>query len=286
MLIMDHPEHTLNARILLTDGMTRRVFFLGIALSGVTMSLVNTQSVSVLGQDVLGPQSEYRIDTDIYSDENKPPIHTTQTMFLGTRTIEWDDTHRRLILVDYQDQSVTLADLSAQRKCRFQMQQLDERFNKLRSELTSQETATWTSPSPARIGDDGYYELACERSIYRFKTKSPQAESMAIGYADFADWSVKMHAVNPPYKPPLLRLQLNSFLRDQRVLPLEIRLTDTRSGNSKPIVARLIVQDQLTTQDLDRIRDWEVLTSTLKDVSQVEYFRQASAGPTSRAVRK
>ena len=109
---------------------------------------------------------------------------------------------------------------------------------------------------------------------------------MAVQYADFADWSVKMHAVNPPYKPPLLRMQLNAMLRDRRELPTEIQLSDLRSGNSKPIVARLIVQNQLTGLDLDRIRDWEVLTATLKSVSEGEYFRQASEGPAGRTIRK
>ena len=263
-----------------------RAFFVWIATLGVFMTHVNTHSSVVLGQGVLEMPTEFRIDTDIYSDEHKPPIHTTQTMFLDSRTIEWDDTNRRLILVDYQDQSVTLADLAAQKKCRISMGELDERLSKLRSQLTTQETATWTSLASAQLSEDGFYELASERSAYRFKTKSPRFEQMAIGYANFADWSVKINAVNPPYKPPLLRLQLNQFLRDHRILPVEIRLSDTRSAAHKPIVARLIVQDQLTAQDLDRIRDWEVLTSTLKTVSEVEYFRLSGLGPASRTIRK
>jgi hypothetical protein len=114
---------------------------------------------------------------------------------------------------------------------------------------------------------------------------------MATQYADFADWSVKMHAVNPPYKPPLLRMQLNAYLRAQGELPTEIRLTDLRSDpnrtiSSKPVIARLIVQDQLTGQDSDRVGDWEVLASTLKTVSEVEYFHQANSGPSNKLLRR
>lgn len=255
--------------------------YMALALAIIMHPLSQTQS-TVLGQTQTDQQVEFRIDTDIYSDESKPPIHTTQTMFLSTRTVEWDDTNRRLLIVDYPSASVTIADLSAQKKCRIDMQQLEDRLSNLRSQMTSQEIATWTSSGTAQLDASGFYEMSCERSSYRFKTKAPAKEKMAIEYAEFADWSVKMHAVNPPYKPPLLRLQLNTFLKDQRELPSEIRLRDLRSTNSKPIVARLIVQDKLTGQDMDRVRDWEVLTATLKSVTEVEYFRQAGPGPSNK----
>ncbi|MFN5395794.1 MAG: hypothetical protein ACK5EO_17995 [Planctomycetota bacterium] len=253
---------------------------------GIWLSPMTRSDSTAFGQIQAERSTEFRIDTDIYTDETKPPVHTTQTMFLATRTIEWDDTHRRLLVVDYKDQSVMLADLPAQRKCRIGMPELEDRISNLRSQMTSEEFATWTSPTQARLDEKGFYELACERSAYRFKTKSPSIEKMAIDYSEFADWSVKMHAVNPPYKPPLLRMQLNAFLRDQRALPIELRLLDKRSSSSKEIIARLIVQDQLSAMDLDRIRDWDVLTATLKNVSEVEYFRQASAGPINRPSRK
>jgi hypothetical protein len=240
-------------------------------------------TLGVASGQSLNQAAEFRIDTDIYIDESKQPVQTTQAMFMANRTIEWDDTHRRLLVVDYQDQSVTLADLGTQKKCRIAMQELDDRLGKLQSQMTSDEIATWTSLATAQFSRDGFYELACQRSAYRFKTKSPESQTIPIAYADFADWSVKMHAVNPPFKPPLLRLQLNAFLRDQRALPTEIRLEDKRTGNAKPIVARLILQEQLTVQDRDRIRDWEVLTATLKNVGEGDYFRQAAnAGPAKR----
>jgi len=263
----------------MTMDLRNRSLIIMIATLGLWLTQTYRADSIALGQGQAEAQIEFRIDTDIYSDETKPPIHTTQTMFLANRTIEWDDTHRRLLVVDYQDRSITLADLSAQKKCRIEMREVEDRFINLRSQMTSQEIAIWTSPVSPRPFEGGLYELACERSVYRFTTKSPGVEKMAVEYGDFADWSVKIHAVNPPYKPPLLRMQLNAFLRDQRELPAEIRLTDTRTGGSKPIVARLIVQDQLTRQDSDRVRDWEVLTATLKSVSQVEYFRLANTGP-------
>ncbi|RLT14771.1 MAG: hypothetical protein DWI26_06255, partial [Planctomycetota bacterium] len=64
------------------------------------------------------------------------------------------------------------------------------------------------------------------------------------------------------------------------------RSDPNRTISSKPVIARLIVQDQLTGQDSDRVGDWEVLASTLKTVSEVEYFQQANSGPTNKLLRR
>ena len=201
------------------------------------------------------PKIEFRIDTDLYTDESKPPIGTTQTVFVGNRVFEWDDTHRTLLVVDYQDQSVTLADLRTQTKCRFNMSDLEQRLSKLRTQMTSEQLRLWTAQSNPAYGQDGYFSLASERATYVFKTAPAKSEGMAIQYAEFADWSVRLYAVNPPFKPPLLRMQLNAFLREKKDLPIEIRLSDLRSKGTKPITARLIVQSELSSTDRERVRD-------------------------------
>jgi len=55
---------------------------------GIWMAAPADSNSVALGQIQEDLQIEFRIDTDIYSDESKPPIHNTQTMFLSTRTIE------------------------------------------------------------------------------------------------------------------------------------------------------------------------------------------------------
>jgi hypothetical protein len=110
---------------------------------GIWLSPMTPSDSMAFGQIQAERSTEFRIDTDIYTDETRPPVHTTQTMFLATRTIEWDDTHRRLIVVDYKDQSVMLADFPAQRKCRISMPELEDRISNLRSQMTSEEFATF-----------------------------------------------------------------------------------------------------------------------------------------------
>lgn len=225
----------------------------------------------------------FRIDTDIYSDESKPPINTTQTVFLGNRAIEWDDTNQRLIMVDYQDGTLTVADLKAQKKCKLNLGDLQSRLEELKGQMSAEQISTWTSPNPPKRNELGFMVLGSQRSNYQFKTVTPSAPKMAADYADFADWSVRLHAVYPPYKPPLLRMQLNEHLRSSQELPSEIRLSDPRQSAVKPVIARLIIQDTLSRQDQERIRDWEVLAGTLKLVSDAEYFRPSVAsGPASK----
>ena len=245
------------------------------------------------GTSINATENAFRIDTDIYLDESKPPINTTQTVFLENRVIEWDDTNQRLLIVDYQDQSIQVADLKAQRKCRIKLGELKSRLEELREQMTQEQVSMWTSPGPAVMSEDGTLTLRCQRASYQFRTVVPFAPSMASDYAEFADWSVRLHAVYPPYKPPLLRMQLNEHLRAKQELPSEIRLSDPRLSDprlsdpksvenkqavAKPVVARLIVQNSLNRQDHERIRDWEVLAGTLKTVTDAEYFRPSVAG--------
>ncbi len=247
---------------------------LAILVSCTTQSKTTGQTVD---------KTAFRIDTDIYSDESKPPINTTQTVFLGNRIIEWDDTNQRLIMVDYQDGSLTVADLKAQKKCKLNLGDLKSRLEELKGQMSSEQIATWTSTAQPNRNQLGFMVLGTQRANYQFKTIAPSAPKMAVDYADFADWSVRLHAVYPPYKPPLLRMQLNEHLRTTQELPSEIRLSDPRQSTVKPVVARLIVQDTLSRQDQERVRDWEVLAGTLKLVSDAEYFRPSVAnGPTSK----
>ena len=240
------------------------------------------------GTAINAKENAFRIDTDIYLDESKPPINTTQTVFLENRVIEWDDSNQRLLIVDYQDQSIQVADLKAQRKCKIKLGELKSRLEELREQMTQEQVSMWTSPGPAVMSEDGILTLRCQRASYQFRTVVPFAPSMASNYAEFADWSVRLHAVYPPYKPPLLRMQLNEHLRAKQELPSEIRLSDPRLSDpksvenkqavAKPVVARLIVQNSLNRQDHERIRDWEVLAGTLKTVTDAEYFRPSVAG--------
>ena len=229
---------------------------------------------------------EFRIDTDVYLNESRPPIASTKTLFLKDRIIDWDDASRRMMCIDLATQQIELADFASQRRCRIDRVDLETRLGQLRSQLTPDQLRAWSSPSGPAPDGPGYEMLQSSMLRYRFKSIEPRHPQMAMAYAEFANCSVELNAVHPPFKPPLLRLQLNDYLRDQNRLPTEVQLIDVRSTASDPLVARLLVQESLTKQDRERVKDWEVLVATLKMVSADEYFQSQRVASEGTATKK
>jgi hypothetical protein len=215
---------------------------------------------------------EFRIDTDVYLDQSKPPVSSTKTIFLRNRIIDWDDAKRRMLSIDLASQQIELADFSTQRRCRIDMRVLESRMSNLRSQLTPEQVQAWSSTAQPVPDGEGYERIQSGNLMYRFKAIHPKHPQMAIDYSEFANWTVQVSAIYPPYKPPLLRMQLNDFLAEQQRLPMEVQLIDLRSTSQEPVVARLLVQETLSNQDRERVKDWDVLVATLKLVSDTEYF--------------
>ena len=225
-----------------------------------------------------GTPVEFRIDTDVYVDPSRPPVASTQTLFLQDRIVDWDDASRSMMRVDLRSQQVELADFKSQRRFRIDITHLTSRLESLKSQLTPPQLAAW-SATKEPVEDQGNYLLESGNLRYRFRAAVPAHPEMARAYAEFADLSAQVSAVYPPFKPPLLRLQLNDFLGSRALLPIEIQLTDLRSQSKESITARILVQNTLTSQDRQRVKDWDVLIQTLKLVSDSEYF------PTERSAQ-
>lgn len=248
-----------------------------ILVSGV---ILNTH---VFGQASSNSALEFRIDTDVYVDTSRPPVASTQTLFLQDRVVDWDDARRRMMRVDFQSQQIELADFENQRRCRIEIAQLASRLADLKAQLTEEQYAAWAATKEPEE-NQGSFLLESSKLRYRFTTSVPAQRQMASSYAEFANLSVQVSAIYPPYKPPLLRMQLNEYLGQHALLPNEIQLTDLRSASKECITARILVQNHLTSQDRERVKDWDVLVQTLKLVSDNEFFqidrvaRQRSGG--------
>ena len=227
---------------------------------------------SALGQSSTPVPLEFRIDTDVYVDTSRPPIASTQTLFFQDRIVDWDDSRRRMMRIDLRSQQIELADFENQRRCRIDVGQLASRMSELKSQLSQEQVQAWASAKEP-VESDGGYLLESGNLRYRFTAATPFHPEAARAYAEFADLSVQVSAIYPPYKPPLLRLQLNEFLSRNSLLPLEIQLTDLRAKSKDCITARVLVRNSLTSQDRERMKDWDVLVQTLKVVSETEFFQ-------------
>jgi hypothetical protein len=75
-------------------------------------------------------------------------------------------------------------------------------------------------------------------------------------------------------------MQLNQYLGEQRKLPIEVRLTDLRSKNATPVVARVLVQEMLSRQDQERIRNLDAVVASLKVVTDQDFFQVPAVANT------
>jgi hypothetical protein len=228
---------------------------------------------------------EFRIDTDVYIDTSRPPVASTQTLFFQDHVMDWDDGRRRLMRIDLRAQHIDLADFAGQRRCRIDIGDLASRLGELKSQLTLEQQQAWTAAKEP-LEDNGCFLLESGNLRYRFKTAKPFAPEAASAYAEFANLSILVSAIYPPYKPPLLRLQLNEFLAQKSLLPVEIQLNDLRSKSNDCITARILVQNALTNQDRERAKDWDVLVQTLKTVSDAEFFQAERTARQREATSK
>lgn len=227
---------------------------------------------SAMGQTTTNSPVEFRIDTDVYVDTSQPPVASTQTLFLQDRIVDWDDGRRRMMRIDLGSRKIELADFENQRRCRIDIGQLASRLADLKSQLSQEQIQAWVSVKDPEE-KEGSYWLESGNLRYRFTATESFHPDAAAAYAEFANLSVQVSAIYPPYKPPLLRLQLNEFLSRKSMLPVEIQLTDLRAKSKDCITARILVQNALTSQDRERLKDWDVLVQTLKFVPDSEFFQ-------------
>lgn len=249
--------------------MLRRIFMMVVCTMSVAWMALNAAAQTK-------PEAkgiEFRIDTDVYVDESKPPIASTKTLFLRDRVIECDDAKQRAMILEYSTQQIVLADLATHRSCRIEMASLESKLSSLKSQMTPEQVKAWASSAMPQDAGNGYEVIQSDNLRYQFKTMAPRNEEFATAYSEFADWSVRVNAIYPPYKPPLLRMQLNQYLGEQRKLPIEVRLTDLRSKNATPVVARVLVQEMLSRQDQERVKNLDAVVASLKTVTDQDFFQ-------------
>lgn len=260
--------------------MLRRILYMVVCLMSVACMALNAESQTKPDLKSI----EFRIDTDVYVDESKPPVATTKTIFLRDRVVECDDAKQRAMILEYSAQQIVLVDLATHRSCRIEMASLESKLSALKIQMTPEQMKAWSSSEEPKGVGNGYEVIQSDNLQYQFKTSSPRNQELAAAYSEFADWSVRVNAIYPPYKPPLLRMQLNQYLGEQRKLPIEVRLTDLRAKNATPLVARVLVQEMLTRQDQERIKNLDAVVASLKMVTDQDFFQVpavANAKPQS-----
>ena len=251
-------------------------------INTLLFSLVLFQSLPmagiVYGQEV--PETaDFRIDSDIYDDERKPPLYSIQTIFCAGLYIELDDKSGRVTVVDPGKSRVTILDSKQKALVHLEMHSIENQLNLVLAEMTPAQQKKFMWNGTPAIGDDNFITVGNEWFRYKFRPVTPANPNIAISYGDFANWTARVNALY--YKAPqFIRMELNQLLIDQRQLPAELRRYTVippspkePNGKTEEIIARLILKDSLSNNDRTRVASVLKSMAEFKPTTEKEFFR-------------
>ena len=98
--------------------------------------------------------TDFRIDSDIYDDERKPPLYSIQTIFCAGQYIELDDKNGRVTVVDPGKGRVTILDSKQKALVHLEMQALENQLNHVLEGLTpaQQKKFMWNGTPAVGVG--------------------------------------------------------------------------------------------------------------------------------------
>lgn len=226
-----------------------------------------------------GQIPDFRIDIDIYKDEQKPPISSVQTIFADGKYIEVDDDRKRVTVVDPGKGFITILDSQNKSRVEVNMADLERQLNAALQNMSDEQLRGLSSDREPMIEGDNLFVIGNERLRYKFRPITPANPMIATSYGDFANWSVRINALFNK-TPPFIRMELNQLLIDQRQLPSELRRVTVvppnekePQGKTEEIVARLILKESLSTSDRTRVASVMKSMNEYKWTSEKEFFR-------------
>lgn len=225
----------------------------------------------VLGQQPIA----FRVNTDIYEDETKPPIRTTETLFFEGVYYDFDDSNSDWIsVIDPAHERIVLLDRKRKVKTELRTFQLQQMVQEARALLTTDQKRKLTSEG-ALVQDAATNEwvLGNDSVQYRCETIQPPEPQIAQMYAEFADWSARLNAVNPPHLPAFMRLDLNSELAERKLMPKTIKKVTSSRGRKSVLTAKILPTWRVSAEDETAIARVGTYLVEFKLVTQEEFYR-------------
>jgi hypothetical protein len=234
----------------------------------------------IANAQVTTSSGDFRIDIDIYEDENKAPINV-KTIFTDGKYIEIDDDRHRITVMDTGTGNITILDSERKSRVSMEMSAIENQLNGVLQKLTEEERRKFSSNGEPTLEGD-LIVMGNDRMRYKFKPITPSNPNVAVSYGDFANWSVRVNALfnrTPPFL--LLRMQLNQLLVDQRQLPAELRRitvlappsAELPNGKTKEVVARMFLNEKLSSEDKTRVASVYKSMHEYSKASVNEFFR-------------
>lgn len=217
--------------------------------------------------------SPFRVDTDIYLDDTKPPIKRTLTLFSEGVYYDFEETESgQITVVDPGRNRIILLNKNRKVKTLLDTKQIQLTVANARV----QADAKYASISKSEFVKTPYgkEEAVVQNDFmeYRATTQQPSQPDMAQQYAEFADWSARLNAIYQPKLPPYLRLDLNRLIAERQVLPSEVKRITRQGGRQMEASCRLIPVWQLSQDDLIKIARCGEMLAVFNDVTVEEYW--------------
>jgi hypothetical protein len=181
---------------------------------------------------------EFRVDTEIFENQDKKPILEQLTIFAKDGTI-YDlrlSEPKEVTVFDLRRGVCTLLDEARRVKAVVTTQELLDVTLELqthaehsKSSLIAFCAAPKFEVSDKEVNRDGQtlieLQLAGKPLTYVIEAEKAQRAEAAKAYRQFADWCVRLNATVSGNLPPGARLAVNQAMAERGLLPLEVRRT-------------------------------------------------------------
>jgi hypothetical protein len=232
------------------------------------------QAVQQASASAPGRLSSFRMDTDIYSDIAKPPIKQSLTLFSNGifYDISGDEAQRETItVIDPARKRIILLDPRRKVRMEWGMDTLDKMLQQTRLQMNPQQSQ-WLGP--ATIADDpqsGELVVKNGQLEYRCVPQQPPQADIAAQYAEFADWSARLNAIDPPFLPPFIRIETNQAIAARQLLPKELSRIARQGRKETKLIARHLANWRLSSDDQIVIERIGRMMVEFKTVSREEF---------------
>jgi hypothetical protein len=240
----------------------------------------------VAGLPAVADGQDFRVDTEVFFDQQKTPGLETLTIFTGGRVFDFVLTEpREVAIYDPQRGLFTLLNEKKQIQSRVNAQDLLEFTENLKTEALKRKDALLNFAAQPEF-ETTFEEITQNgQPLVRVKLTGKPLEYVILGqkperpeavqmYRHFADWFARLNATSPGNLPPGARLVLNQTLADRELMPLEITLTihPTKAlGKKNEFKSRHLVNWTLSGEDHKKIEQAGDWLAKFRTVSFDEY---------------
>jgi len=232
---------------------------------------------------------EFRIETEVFADDAEQPVSANLTLF--SRGLVYDfltiydgeatsgkAEAEQIVIYDRDHQKLVMIDVPRRIKLTLSHEDI-LRFNaaqQARPGLQKKNPFLFNPEFQESFDEEtGWLTLSSPRMNYRVKGYATDDKAALSVYQDFANWYVRLNAIDPRKMPPFARLELNKAIADRDMIPEQVELTfkpDGLLGRKIEARSRHYVIWKLSETDRKRIESADAHWVESEEVSVQRFY--------------